>query len=56
MSEEEKRQSVPVTVTHEDLRFLQVPIADYLHVIPLQEAKEPSSESLSTRVEPRFDR
>lgn len=41
LSEEEKRQSVPVNITHEDLRFLKVPIADYLHVIPLQESKEP---------------
>jgi hypothetical protein len=56
LSEEEKRQSVPITVTHDDLRFLQVPIADYLHVIPLQEAKEPQTESLGTRAEPTSNR
>jgi len=36
LSEEEKRQSVPVHITHEDLKFIRVPIADYLHVIPLK--------------------
>ncbi|MEW6350960.1 MAG: ChaN family lipoprotein [Thermodesulfobacteriota bacterium] len=34
LSEQEKRQSVPVHITHEDMRFLKAPIADYLHVIP----------------------
>jgi len=38
LSEEEKRQSVPVDVTHEDLKFIRVPIADYLHVVPLNES------------------
>jgi uncharacterized iron-regulated protein len=36
LSEAEKRQSVPVHITHEDLRFIRSPIADYLHVTPLQ--------------------
>jgi uncharacterized iron-regulated protein len=52
LSEEEKRQSIPINVTHEDLRFLQVPIADYLHVIPLQEPKEPEDGALRARFEP----
>jgi len=34
LSEEEKRQAVPVETTHEDLRFIRLPIADYLHVLP----------------------
>jgi len=38
LSEAEKRQAVPVHLTHEDFKFLQIPIADYLHVIPLQES------------------
>lgn len=38
LSEEEKRQSLPVHITHEDLKFIRVPIADYLHVIPLKES------------------
>jgi uncharacterized iron-regulated protein len=42
LSEEEKRQSLPVQITHEDLKFIRVPIADYLHVVPL---KEPSVRS-----------
>lgn len=33
LSEEEKRQSVPLRITHEDLSFIRTPIADYLHVI-----------------------
>jgi uncharacterized iron-regulated protein len=49
LSEEEKRQSVPVNITHEDLRFLQVPIADYLHVVPLREAKEATTEAASSK-------
>jgi uncharacterized iron-regulated protein len=36
LSEEEKRQSVPVHVSHEELMFIRVPLADYLHVIPLK--------------------
>ena len=36
LSEEEKRQALPVHITHEDLKFIRVPIADYLHVIPLK--------------------
>ncbi len=36
LSEEEKRHMVAVQVTHEDLKFIPVPIADYLHVIPLK--------------------
>ncbi|MBM3300197.1 MAG: ChaN family lipoprotein [Deltaproteobacteria bacterium] len=38
LSEEDKRRSVPIEITHEDLRFIRRPIADYLHVIPLKEA------------------
>jgi uncharacterized iron-regulated protein len=37
LSPEEKRQSVPVEITHQDLSFIRVPIADYLNVIPLKE-------------------
>lgn len=36
LSEEEKRQAVPVEITHQDLSFLRVPIANYLHVLPLK--------------------
>ncbi|MBI4962319.1 MAG: ChaN family lipoprotein [Desulfomonile tiedjei] len=43
LSEEEKRQAMPVHITHEDLRFIRVPIADYLHVIPLKD-DSPASE------------
>lgn len=32
LSEQEKRQAMPVTITHEDLKFITSPIADYLHV------------------------
>lgn len=40
LSEEEKRQSMPVHISHEDLRFIRAPIADYLHVLPLKEAQD----------------
>jgi uncharacterized iron-regulated protein len=43
LTEQEKRQAMPVDISHEDLRFLQSPIADYLHVIPRTEEKEPST-------------
>jgi uncharacterized iron-regulated protein len=43
LSEEEKRQSLPVQITHEDLKFIRVPIADYLHVIPLKESSVDSN-------------
>lgn len=36
LSEEERRQALPVTITHEDLTFIRRPIADYLHLIPLE--------------------
>lgn len=42
LSEEEKRQALPVHITHEDLKFIRVPIADYLHVIPLREPRPDS--------------
>ncbi|HTY24839.1 MAG TPA: ChaN family lipoprotein [Desulfomonilaceae bacterium] len=37
LSEEEQGQMVPIHLTHNDLEFIQKPIADYLHVIPLKE-------------------
>lgn len=36
LSEAEKRQSVPVHITHEELKFIPTPIADYLQAVPLQ--------------------
>ncbi len=35
LSEEERRQAAPVEITHEDLRFIREPIADYLYVLPM---------------------
>ncbi|MGO9116987.1 MAG: ChaN family lipoprotein [Desulfomonilaceae bacterium] len=37
LSEQEMRQMAPAHLTHKDLEFIQKPIADYLHVIPLKE-------------------
>jgi len=37
LSEEEKRQSVPARINHQDLAFIGIPIADYLHAVPLKE-------------------
>ena len=41
LTEAEKRQAQHVEITHEDLRFIRAPIADYLHVIPLKTSDEP---------------
>ncbi len=35
LSEEELRQAAPVHITHQDLKFIKAPIADYLDVIPV---------------------
>jgi len=40
LSEEEKKQAVPVEITHEDLSFIRKPIADYLHIMPLKTEPE----------------
>jgi len=34
LSEADKRQAIPVEVTHQDLKFIRQPIADYLHIVP----------------------
>lgn len=41
LSKEERRESVPIEITHEELRFIHTPIADYLQALPLRE--KPSS-------------
>ncbi len=41
LSDEEKRTSVPVEITHEDLSFIRLPIADYLQMIPLKKEESP---------------
>lgn len=41
LSEEDKRRSVPVEITHEDLSFIRLPIADYLQIIPLKSGEAP---------------
>ena len=35
LSAEEERQAVHISITHEDLRFIRVPIADYVQIAPL---------------------
>lgn len=40
LSEEEKRQSVPIEISHHDLQFIKTPIADYLHVVPLRKSEK----------------
>ncbi|MGC8907865.1 MAG: ChaN family lipoprotein [Desulfomonilaceae bacterium] len=46
LSDEERRQAVPVEITHEDLRFIREPIADYLYVLPMA-ASHPESKELA---------
>lgn len=43
LSEAEKKQSMPIDITHQDLTFIRVPIADYLFVVPLKEPREEGS-------------
>lgn len=43
LTESEKRQALPLEITHKDLKFIGKPIADYLHMIPLREkARKPA--------------
>ncbi len=49
LSEEEKKQSVPIEITHEDLRFIQRPIADYVYMIPLKDEDSQTIETASGR-------
>lgn len=39
LTEAEKRQSVPIHTTHEELRFIPSPIADYLQAVPLKKER-----------------
>jgi len=39
LTEAEKGQSVPVHITHEELRFITTPIADYFQAVPLQKER-----------------
>ncbi len=52
LSESEKRQALPVEITHEDLKFIDKPIADYLHMVPL---KQKSAEPAPRRRPPETD-
>jgi uncharacterized iron-regulated protein len=46
LSEDQKRHSAPLEITHKDLRFINRPIADYLHTIPLKnQLEEPAHET-----------
>ena len=36
LSEAEKQQAVDIEISHEDVRFINRPIADYLSVIPIK--------------------
>jgi uncharacterized iron-regulated protein len=42
LSEKEKQLAAPITITHQDLKFIRVPIADYLHILPLKSSVEPA--------------
>jgi uncharacterized iron-regulated protein len=53
LSEEEKRQAMPVAITHEDLRFIQRPIADYIQVIPLEEEDESDTPQTASNIAER---
>ncbi len=39
LTEAEKSQSIPVRITHEELKFIPTPIADYLQAVPLKEER-----------------
>lgn len=42
LTEKEKQLAAPITITHQDLKFIRVPIADYLHILPLKSSGEPA--------------
>jgi uncharacterized iron-regulated protein len=59
LSEQEERQSVPITITHADLSFIRVPIADYLQVVPMVDEDAPGeseNDSLTRTLTPLPDR
>jgi uncharacterized iron-regulated protein len=39
LTEAEKRQAVPVEITHQELKFITTPIADYLQALPLKKER-----------------
>jgi uncharacterized iron-regulated protein len=49
LSEQEKKVAVPIEFTHADLKFINVPIADYLNVIPLKSATVQANSEESIR-------
>jgi len=52
LTETEKRHALPIDITHEDLKFIDKPIADYIHMIPLREkAKEPPTPQRSPEMD-----
>jgi uncharacterized iron-regulated protein len=42
LTEAEKRESVPIEITHADLEFLRRPIGDYLYILPSKTKSEPA--------------
>ncbi len=54
LSEQEKRMAVPVSISHEDLKFIKAPIADYLHILPLKEEPNPAPDpmDIARNIEP----
>jgi len=52
LTEAEKRQAVPLDITHKDLRFINRPISDYLYVIPLREKqRKPATPQRSPKMD-----
>ncbi len=47
LSPEELAKAAPVNISHEDLKFLKRPIADYLHILPLAVEKVIASEQMT---------
>jgi uncharacterized iron-regulated protein len=44
LTETEKRHALPLEITHKDLKFVDKPVADYIHMIPLREkSREPAT-------------
>jgi len=54
LSEEEKRQAVPLEITHQDLSFLRVPIANYLHVLPTKHSRDDKGLHEARKEQTRF--
>jgi uncharacterized iron-regulated protein len=56
LSEAEKQQAVNIEISHEDLRFIDKPIADYLSVLPMKKDSTDDVKDHRNVAEKQFDK